>query len=245
MSKALCSPLTMDSAVLGLASPRLGNVEGTVLAFDYGFCRVRVSITSDGECRRHCARLWAGHRISPVLLRVCISPVLLRVCISPVLLRVCISPVLLRVCISPVLLRVCVSPVLLGVCISPVLLGFKPLLALKPDHTCDPIAYLSGLPSLDRLHRKFPSKFCSSFGDRSRSGSFKSSTGMNSNGVISFNIGLHRKSSLRTSHKALKDRKGSLRGSKPGTVRCAFFDRNLHSRMPLDPTHVRLKRTRV
>jgi hypothetical protein len=28
-------------------------------------------------------------------------------------------------------------------------------------------------------------------------------------------------------------------------VRCTFFDRNLHSRMPLDPTHVRLKRTRV
>jgi hypothetical protein len=24
-------------------------------------------------------------------------------------------------------------------------------------------------------------------------------------------------------------------------ARCAFFDRNLHSRMPLDPTHVRLK----
>ena len=24
-------------------------------------------------------------------------------------------------------------------------------------------------------------------------------------------------------------------------VRCAFFDRNLHSRMPLDPTHVHLK----
>jgi uncharacterized repeat protein (TIGR01451 family) len=30
-----------------------------------------------------------------------------------------------------------------------------------------------------------------------------------------------------------------------GSVRCAFSDRNLHSRMPLDPTHVRLKRTRV
>jgi hypothetical protein len=29
------------------------------------------------------------------------------------------------------------------------------------------------------------------------------------------------------------------------TVRCAFSDTNLHSRMPLDPTHVRLKRTRV
>jgi hypothetical protein len=28
-------------------------------------------------------------------------------------------------------------------------------------------------------------------------------------------------------------------------VRCAFFGRNLHSRMPLDPTHVRLKRTFV
>jgi aminopeptidase N len=28
-------------------------------------------------------------------------------------------------------------------------------------------------------------------------------------------------------------------------VGCAFFGRNLHSRMPLDPTHVRLKRTRV
>jgi hypothetical protein len=28
-------------------------------------------------------------------------------------------------------------------------------------------------------------------------------------------------------------------------ARCAFSDRNLHSRMPLDPTHVRLKRTRV
>jgi serine/threonine protein kinase len=28
-------------------------------------------------------------------------------------------------------------------------------------------------------------------------------------------------------------------------VRCAFFGRNLHSRMPLDPTHVRLKRTCV
>jgi hypothetical protein len=28
-------------------------------------------------------------------------------------------------------------------------------------------------------------------------------------------------------------------------VRCAFSDRNLHSRMPLDPTHVRLKRTCV
>jgi hypothetical protein len=26
-------------------------------------------------------------------------------------------------------------------------------------------------------------------------------------------------------------------------VRCAFSDRNLHSRMPLDPTHVHLKRT--
>jgi hypothetical protein len=33
---------------------------------------------------------------------------------------------------------------------------------------------------------------------------------------------------------------------KGGTkVRCAFFGRNLHSRMPLDPTHVRLKRTCV
>jgi hypothetical protein len=29
------------------------------------------------------------------------------------------------------------------------------------------------------------------------------------------------------------------------SARCAFSDRNLHSRMPLDPTHVRLKRTRV
>jgi hypothetical protein len=28
-------------------------------------------------------------------------------------------------------------------------------------------------------------------------------------------------------------------------ARCAFFGRNLHSRMPLDPTHVRLKRTCV
>jgi hypothetical protein len=28
-------------------------------------------------------------------------------------------------------------------------------------------------------------------------------------------------------------------------VRCAFPDRNLHSRMPLDPTHVRFKRTCV
>jgi tetratricopeptide (TPR) repeat protein len=28
-------------------------------------------------------------------------------------------------------------------------------------------------------------------------------------------------------------------------ARCAFFDRNLHSRMPLGPTHVRLKQTRV
>jgi hypothetical protein len=26
-----------------------------------------------------------------------------------------------------------------------------------------------------------------------------------------------------------------------GCARCAFSDRNLHSRMPLDPTHVRLK----
>jgi hypothetical protein len=29
------------------------------------------------------------------------------------------------------------------------------------------------------------------------------------------------------------------------SVRCAFSDRNFHSRMPLDPTHVHLKRTRV
>jgi hypothetical protein len=29
------------------------------------------------------------------------------------------------------------------------------------------------------------------------------------------------------------------------TARCAFFGRNVHSRKPLDPTHVRLKRTRV
>jgi tRNA A37 methylthiotransferase MiaB len=29
------------------------------------------------------------------------------------------------------------------------------------------------------------------------------------------------------------------------TARCAFSGSNLHSRMPLDPTHVRLKRTRV
>jgi hypothetical protein len=29
------------------------------------------------------------------------------------------------------------------------------------------------------------------------------------------------------------------------TARCAFSDRNLHLRMPLDPTHVRLKRTGV
>jgi hypothetical protein len=28
-------------------------------------------------------------------------------------------------------------------------------------------------------------------------------------------------------------------------ARCAFSDRNLHSRMPLDPTHVRFKRTCV
>jgi hypothetical protein len=31
----------------------------------------------------------------------------------------------------------------------------------------------------------------------------------------------------------------------PGWVRCAVFDRILHSRMPLDPTHVRLKRAGV
>jgi hypothetical protein len=30
---------------------------------------------------------------------------------------------------------------------------------------------------------------------------------------------------------------------KRAEVRCAFSDRILHSRMPLDPTHVRLKRT--
>jgi hypothetical protein len=30
-----------------------------------------------------------------------------------------------------------------------------------------------------------------------------------------------------------------------GRVRCAFSGRNSHSRMPLDPTHVRLKRTYV
>jgi hypothetical protein len=35
----------------------------------------------------------------------------------------------------------------------------------------------------------------------------------------------------------------SLRGL--SRARCAFSDRNLHSRMPLDPTHVRLKRTCV
>jgi hypothetical protein len=35
------------------------------------------------------------------------------------------------------------------------------------------------------------------------------------------------------------------RGSYSQQVRCAFFGRNLHSRMPLDPTHVRLKRTCV
>jgi ubiquitin-activating enzyme E1 len=34
-------------------------------------------------------------------------------------------------------------------------------------------------------------------------------------------------------------------GLKISQVRCAFSDRNLHSRMPLDPTHVRLKRTCV
>jgi hypothetical protein len=28
-------------------------------------------------------------------------------------------------------------------------------------------------------------------------------------------------------------------------ARCAFSDRNLHSRMPLDPSHFRLKRTGV
>jgi hypothetical protein len=33
--------------------------------------------------------------------------------------------------------------------------------------------------------------------------------------------------------------------AKECAVRCAFSDRSLHSRMPLDPTHVRLKRTRV
>jgi hypothetical protein len=32
---------------------------------------------------------------------------------------------------------------------------------------------------------------------------------------------------------------------RPKCARCAFFGRNLHSRMPLDPTHVRLTRTRV
>jgi hypothetical protein len=32
----------------------------------------------------------------------------------------------------------------------------------------------------------------------------------------------------------------------PGlNARCAFSDRNLHARLPLDPTHVRLKRTCV
>jgi hypothetical protein len=36
-----------------------------------------------------------------------------------------------------------------------------------------------------------------------------------------------------------------LRGSFLQPARCAFSDRNLHSRMPLDPTHVRLKRTCV
>jgi hypothetical protein len=34
-----------------------------------------------------------------------------------------------------------------------------------------------------------------------------------------------------------------LRPTYAYTVRCAFSDRILHSRMPLDPTHVRLKQT--
>jgi hypothetical protein len=38
---------------------------------------------------------------------------------------------------------------------------------------------------------------------------------------------------------------GSFRAVNAGRVRCAFSDGNLHSRMPLDPMHVRLKRTRV
>jgi hypothetical protein len=29
------------------------------------------------------------------------------------------------------------------------------------------------------------------------------------------------------------------------SARCAFFDRNVHSRLPLDPTHVRVKQTCV
>jgi hypothetical protein len=40
---ARCSGLTMDSAVLGFASCRLG---GTVLGFDHGFCCGRVRIMS-------------------------------------------------------------------------------------------------------------------------------------------------------------------------------------------------------
>jgi hypothetical protein len=51
-----CSVLAMDSAVLGLASPLMVDVEGSVLGFGHGFCRVRVSITSYGGCRRLGAR---------------------------------------------------------------------------------------------------------------------------------------------------------------------------------------------
>jgi hypothetical protein len=38
---------------------------------------------------------------------------------------------------------------------------------------------------------------------------------------------------------------GHLVLPKGASVRCAFLDGNLHSMMPLDPTHVRLKRTGV
>jgi hypothetical protein len=39
--------------------------------------------------------------------------------------------------------------------------------------------------------------------------------------------------------------KVAFKGIPAAAVRCAFSDRNSHSRMPLDPTHVCLKRTRV
>jgi hypothetical protein len=64
---------------------------------------------------------------------------------------------------------------------------------------------------------------------------------LESNGVEEAGL-LSLAAALRTS-KTLKELR--LMHQKKRMVRCAFFGRNLHSRMPLDPTHVRLKRTRV
>jgi hypothetical protein len=58
--------------------------------------------------------------------------------------------------------------------------------------------------------------------------------------VITFNYGLHDGQDSNSTYLTAIE---SIADQMIITARCAFSDRHLHSRMPLDPTHVRLKRS--